>query len=344
MATPTTVTTGAAPVGGHSMLRMLAWIVPIAVLLVIAPWVIDPFQTLTLTYGLVAAIGALGFNLLLGYTGLLSFGHSAFFGGGAYSVAFMVKYFKIASMELFLAGSMLSSAIVSVLFGFVCVRYTRIFFGILTLALSQVLWSLAFKFFWVTGGTDGLRVPTPSLLGMAPSSDKMEFLAHNYYYYVLAIFAIAVALMWVIVHSPFGKALQAIRDNETRAEFIGIRIRRYRLIAFVISGIFTGVAGALWAPLNGLASPDVLVWTFSGEIVFMTVLGGFRNFVGPIVGAIAFTYLKTYAVGFTVYWQLLLGVVLVALVLALPNGIMGAVEQVIAKIKRSGASRDEALT
>ena len=111
MATPTTVTTGAAPVGGHSILRMLAWIVPIAVLLVIAPWVIDPFQTLTLTYGLVAAIGALGFNLLLGYTGLLSFGHSAFFGGGAYTVAFMVKYFKIASMELFLAGSMLSSAI-----------------------------------------------------------------------------------------------------------------------------------------------------------------------------------------------------------------------------------------
>ena len=318
----------------RSILRVLAWVVPAAVLLVVAPFVIDPFQILTLTYGLIAAIGALGFNLLLGYTGLLSFGHSAFFGAGAYTVAFLVKYLKIASMELFLAGSVLVSAILSLLFGYVCVRYTRIFFGILTLALSQVLWSLAFKLFWVTGGTDGLRVPTPTILGAAPIDDKMEFLAHRYYYYVVAAFTVCVLLMWVIVHSPFGKALQAIRDNETRAEFIGIRIRRYRLIAFVISGIFTGVAGALWAPLNGLVSPEVLVWTFSGEIVFMTVLGGFRTFVGPIVGAVAFTYLKTYAVGFTVYWQLLLGTVLVVLVLALPTGIMGAVNRVAGRMKR----------
>jgi len=329
-----TMNNAAAVPKARSAMWILGWIIPAAVLLLVAPYVIDPFQTLTLTYGLVAAIGALGFNLLLGYTGLLSFGHSAFFGGGAYTVAFMVKYFKIASMELFLAGSMLASAILSVVFGYVCVRYTRIFFGILTLALSQVLWSLAFKFFWVTGGTDGLRVPTPTLVGLAPSADKMDFLAHNYYYYVLAIFAICVLVMWVIVHSPFGKALQAIRDNETRAEFIGIRIRRYRLMAFVISGVFTGIAGALWAPLNGLASPDILIWTFSGEIVFMTVLGGFRTFIGPIVGAIAFTYLKTYAVGFTIYWQLLLGTVLVVLVLALPTGIMGAVERLTAKLKR----------
>ena len=139
--------------------RILAWLVPTAILLLVAPYVIDPFQTLTLTYGLVAAIGALGFNLLLGYTGLLSFGHSAFFGAGAYTVAFMVKYLKIASMELFLAGSVLMSAILSALFGYVCVRYTRIFFGILTLALSQVLWSLAFKFFWVTGGSDVCACP-----------------------------------------------------------------------------------------------------------------------------------------------------------------------------------------
>ena len=327
----TTATTAASP--SRIPWRTLAWLIPIAALLIVAPLVLDEFLTLTLMYGLIFAIGALGFNLLLGYTGLLSFGHSAFFGGGAYTVAFMVKYLKIASMELFLAGSILANAILSVLFGFVCVRYTRIFFGILTLALSQVLWSLAFKFFWVTGGTDGLRAPTPNLLGFAPNDDKMDFLAHRYYYYVLVVFAICTFVMWVIVHSPFGKALQAIRDNETRAEFIGLRIRRYRLIAFVISGTFTGIAGALWAPLNGLASPDILIWTFSGEIVFMTVLGGFRTFVGPIVGAIAFNFLKTYAIGFTTYWQLLLGVVLVVLVLALPTGIMGAVERLVAKLK-----------
>jgi branched-chain amino acid transport system permease protein len=319
---------------GRSIAAAVPWVLA-AVFLAIAPSFIDEFQTLTLMYGLVAAIAALGFNLLLGYTGLLSFGHSAFFGAGAYTAAFIVKYLKIISLEVFLAGSILTSALLSLLFGFVCVRYTRIFFGILTLALSQVLWSLAFKFFWVTGGTDGLRVPTPTLLGAAAEEDKMVFLAHRYYYYVLAAFAVCAFLMWVIVHSPFGKALQAIRDNETRAEFIGIRIRRYRLIAFIISGVYAGIAGALWAPLNGLASPDILVWTFSGEIVFMTVLGGFRTFVGPVVGAIAFTYLKTYAVGFTVYWQLLLGVVLVVLVLALPTGIMGMVNQIVARLRKS---------
>src|SRR6516165_759020 len=318
---------------GPSVPALLVVGVVVVVVLAVLPRLIVPYQTVLITYGLVFAIAALGFNLLLGYTGLLSFGHSAYFGAGAYAVAFLMRDLNVQSMELLILGGVLGTLVIAALFGFVCVRYTRIFFGILTLALSQVLWSLAFKFFWVTGGTDGLRAPTPNLLGFAPNDDKMDFLAHRYYYYVLVVFAICTFVMWVIVHSPFGKALQAIRDNETRAEFIGIRIRRYRLIAFVISGTFTGIAGALWAPLNGLASPDILIWTFSGEIVFMTVLGGFRTFVGPIVGAIAFNFLKTYAIGFTTYWQLLLGVVLVVLVLALPTGIMGAVERLVAKVR-----------
>jgi len=256
---------------------------------------------------------------------------------GAYAVAFMVKYLGLGSMELFILGAIAASVIVTALFGFVCVRYTRIFFSILTLALSQVLWSLAFKFFWVTGGTDGLRVPTPTLLGVSlgRTEDKVTFLAHSYYYYVLVIFFACVALMWVIVNSPFGKALQGIRDNETRAEFVGIQIWRYRLMAFLVSGVFTGLAGALWVPLNGLTTPDILYWPFSGEVVFMTVLGGFRTFAGPIIGAVAFNYLKTYAVGFTVYWQMFLGVVLVFLVLVLPTGIVGTAGQLGARLRRA---------
>jgi branched-chain amino acid transport system permease protein len=320
----------------RSPIRVLPWAVPIALLLFALPQAIDPYHTILLAYGLVMGIAALGFNLLLGYTGLLSFGHSAYFGVGAYAVALLFKYLHVRSMELYLLGAILASLLVSALFGFVCVRYTRIFFGILTLALSQVLWSLAFKFYPITGGTDGLRVPTPTLLGLPidTAGDKILFLARNYYYYVLGFFLACVAVMWVIVNSPFGKALQAIRDNETRAEFVGIHIRRYRFVAFLVSGVFTGIAGALWVPLNGLTTPDILYWPFSGEIVFMTVLGGFRTFSGPIVGAVVFNYLKTSAVGFTTYWQALLGAILVFLVLALPAGVVGTVVQLVPLVKR----------
>src|SRR5207244_6267923 len=192
----------------RSPVRTFAVAGPIALVRLALPYVVSQYQTILLAYGLVMAIAALGFNLLLGYTGLLSFGHSAYFGVGAYAVALMVKYLHVTSMELFLLGAIVASVLVTAVFGVVCVRYTLIFFGILTLALSQVLWSLAFKFFWVTGGTDGLRVPTPTLVGVVSApGDKIAFLAHAYYYYVLAVFLVCVALMWVIVNSPFGRAL-----------------------------------------------------------------------------------------------------------------------------------------
>ncbi|HZT46401.1 MAG TPA: branched-chain amino acid ABC transporter permease [Hyphomicrobiaceae bacterium] len=321
---------------GPSLPLLLAWAAAIVVALALLPMAIDLYQVELLTYGLTFAIAALGFNLLLGYTGLLSFGHSAYFGVGAYTVAFIVRDLHVQSMELCIVGSLLATLLVSALFGYVCVRHTRIFFGILTLALSQVLWSLAYKFFWVTGGTDGLRVPRNAitllggLLDFKGSGAYQRFI-YSYYYYVLALFVVAVAIMWVIVHSPFGKALQAIRDNETRADFVGIRVRRYRWIAFVISGFFTGLAGALWVPLNGITTPDIVYWPFSGEIVFMTVLGGFRTFTGPIVGAVAFNYLKVYAVASSQYWQLVLGVVLVILVLVLPQGIVGTLARFAGK-------------
>jgi branched-chain amino acid transport system permease protein len=307
----------------------------ILLLLILVPQLIATYQLQLLIYGLISAIAALGFNLLLGYTGLLSFGHSAYFGVGAYTIALVAAYLGPHSMEFYLLVGVPAVALASALFGYICVRHTQIFFGILTLALSQVLYSLALKLYWITGGSDGLRVPRPKLLGGAigfSGPRGFEDFIGGYYYYVLAIFVICVVLMWVVVHSPFGKALQAIRDNETRARFLGLRIRRYRWIAFLVSGTFTGIAGILWAPLNGLTTPDILYWTFSGEIVFTALLGGFRNFTGPIVGGIVFTYLRTYAVATTEYWQLLLGVVLVVLVLVLPTGIVGALSKLAERL------------
>ena len=331
------MTSGNDRVQRNSRRRLLITGAPIAVVLLLIPQFAGPYQTQLLTYGLVFAVAALGFNLLLGYTGLLSFGHSAYFGVGAYTVAFMVRYLGVSSMELYILGGVLVTALISALFGFVCVRHTRIFFAILTLALSQVLWTLAYKFFWVTGGTDGIRVPFGNITllgGLIDFSGRgryMEFI-DSYYYYVLSLFLVCVVVMWVIVESPFGKTLQSIRDNETRARFLGVRIRRYRWLAFLVSGTFTGLAGVLWVPLNGLTTPDILWWPFSGEIVFMTVLGGFRSFFGPVVGAVVFNYLKTYSVATTAYWQLALGFVLIVLVLALPRGIVGTLSRFTAKI------------
>jgi branched-chain amino acid transport system permease protein len=319
------------PVSIHSKIPLLVAAAAMLAVLALVPLVAGLYQIQLLTYGLIAAIAALGFNILLGYTGLLSFGHSAFFGIGAYAVAFMLRNLAVHSMELYILVGVPIVAIASALFGYICVRHTRIFFGILTLALSQVLYSLALKLFWITGGSDGLRVARPTLLaGLISFSGPGAFqrFLTTYYYYVLVVFSICVVMMWVIVHSPFGKALQAIRDNETRAAFLGIRIYWFRWLAFLISGTFTGLAGILWAPLNGLATPDVLYWTFSGEIVFTALLGGFRNFTGPIVGGIVYTYLKTYAVATTEYWQALLGAVLVLLIIVLPTGIVGALSQI----------------
>ena len=267
------------------------------------------------------------------------FGHSAYFGLGAYS-AFLVRYFGIGSIEVYILVELLITGLISAAFGYVCVRHTHIF-GILTLALSQVLWTLAYKFFWVTGGTDGLRVAFANLTLLGGLIDfkgrnAYQSFVQSYYYYVLFLFCVCTLLMWVIVHSPFGKALQAIRDNETRAQFLGIPIRRYRWLAFLLSGSFTGLAGILWVPLNGLVTPDILYWPFSGEIVFMTVLGGFRTFSGPIVGAIVFNYLKVYAVASTAYWQFMLGAVLLVLVLALPTGIVGTLAHQFGKLRKRG--------
>ena len=317
------------------MLAAAAAVVLVA--LALLPLYIGLYQIQLLTYGLIAAIAALGFNLLLGYTGLLSFGHSAFFGIGAYSVAFLLRDAGIHSMELYILIGVPIAAVTSALFGYICVRHTRIFFGILTLALSQVLWtasrsscsgSPAASTACACRGRRCSPACSPS-----PARDAFQRFINGYYYYVLGVFAICVVLMWVIVHSPFGKALQAIRDNETRAAFLGLRIRRFRWMSFLISGTFTGLAGILWVPLNGLTTPEVLYWPFSGEIVFTTLLGGFRNFTGPIVGGIVFTYLKTYAVATTEYWQLLLGVVLVLLVMLLPTGIVGAISALAGKLR-----------
>jgi len=303
--------------------------------LLFLPRILSTFNLILFEYGLTFAIAVLGFNLLLGYTGLLSFGHGAFFAAGAYGVAMIAKYFPgLYSMEILIPSALLVSFIISAIFGFLCVRHTRIFFAILALALSMLVYALVFKFYYITGGSDGLSVKIPSMFGMTfEGIRRPQFLSGIYYYFLLGVFVFSFIIMKGIVNSPFGKALQALRDNELRAELIGIRVRRYRLYVFIISGMFTGLGGALWSFINGHVTPDVSHWVFSGEIVYMTLLGGFAIFEGPIIGAMIFTFLKLYAMGSTEYWMFIIGITIIILVLLLPTGIAGGFKKLADRIR-----------
>lgn len=308
----------------------------IFILLLFMPAVLPTYHLMLFESGLTFAIMGLGFNLLLRYTGLLSFGHGALFATGAYAVGMMGKYFPdLYRIEILIPVALLASLIVSAIFGFICVRHTRVFFAILALAVSMVLYALLVKFYNITGGSDGIHIDLPIMLGKSYEGMKrFEFLSGAFYYLLLCIFGACTIIMLGIVNSPFGKALQAIRDNEVRAEMIGIRVRRYRWYAFILSGLFCGMGGALWSFVNGHITPETAEWVFSGEIVYMTLLGGFMVFEGPIIGAILFTYLKLYAFSITQYWMFIIGATLIILVLLLPEGITGGFVKLFVKLRR----------
>lgn len=308
----------------------------IFIVLLFLPQILPVYQLMLIESGLTFAIMGLGFNLLLRYTGLLSFGHGALFATGAYAVGMIGRYLPdFYRIEILIPAALVASLIISAIFGFICVRHTRVFFSILALALSMVLFALLVKLYDLTGGSDGIHIELPIMFGKSYEGVKrFEFLSGGYYYFLLCIFTAATILMYSIVNSPFGRALQSIRDNEVRAEMIGIRVRRYRWYAFIISGLFTGLGGALWSFVNGHVSPEISEWVFSGEIVYMTLLGGFMIFVGPIVGAILFTYMKLYAISITQYWMFIIGATLIALVLLLPEGVAGGFAKLFAGRKR----------
>lgn len=311
----------------------------ILILLLFLPKILSTYQLILIESGMTFAIMGLGFNLLLRYTGLLSFGHGALFATGAYAVGMVGRHLPgLFRIEILIPVALVAALVVSAVFGFICVRHTRIFFSILALALSMVLFALLVKLYNITGGSDGIHIGLPTMFGRSfEGMRRFQFLSGPYYYLLVFVFAGSTWFMHCIVNSPFGKALQSIRDNEVRAEMIGIRVRRYRWYAFVLSGLFTGLGGAMWSFVNGHVSPEVAEWVFSGEIVYMTLLGGFMVFEGPIVGAILFTYLKLYAVSLTQYWMFIIGATLIVLVLLLPEGITGGVVKLASWFKKTGA-------
>jgi len=284
-------------------------------------YVISPGWGVVLGHGITWVIALIGFNLLFSYTGLLSFGHALFLGIGAYTVGFMYKYLGITNIELHLLGSILSSAVTAFIVGFIVVKYTRIFFAIFMLAIAQIFWSLYYKFYWITGGTDGIKVARFSILGI--SLENLDFASyhHVYFYLVTGIALVLVYIMWRIVNSPFGLALKAIRDNETRARFIGIDVYKMRLYAFIISAIYASITGALAANHHRLVTPDIAYWTTSGKVVFATLLGGAKVFIGPVIGSFVFHIIESFAMRF-IYWQLIMGLLIVMIIIVMPGGFI----------------------
>jgi branched-chain amino acid transport system permease protein len=273
-----------------------------------------------MAYGVVL----LGMNLLFGYTGLVSFGHALFVGVGAYTAAVLTTHFHVRHMELILPAAALAAAIVAAPVGALCVRYVKIYFGMLTLAFGMVFHTFLLKFYRLTGGDEGMRMLRPYLLGSEwEGFSKTAYLVGPYYYFSLAVLALATLLMWRIVGSPFGLCLRTIRDNPIKAESLGVSVPRYRWYAFMISAAYAGIGGALLAPPTGNVDPTLAYWTHSGNLVFMILLGGFGHFWGPVLGAFAFIYLQDLVMSVVPYWRLVFGALLAIMVIAAPGGLMG---------------------
>ena len=319
--------TGLRPNGLWVLLGLIA-------IMALMPLIASPYALLLMLPFIGYSIALLGFNLLFGNTGLLSFGHALFLGVGAYTAAVLTSKFGVLSFELLLITAALASGVISLAVGALCVRYTRIFFGMLTLAFGMLFHSFLFKFYSITGGDQGMRVLRPLLLGMEWRGGKTAFLTGPFYFYALILFALLGLAMWRITQSPFGLHLRAIRENAGKAAYVGVEIFRMRLAAFVISAIYGGVGGAVLAVTTGLADPELAYWTHSGNLVFMAVLGGSGTFAGPAIGALVFVVLQDFVMSITQYWRFVMGAVLVLLVVFMPQGLSGTLEALA--VKRHG--------
>ena len=306
------------------MFRQKAFGVSIAIfiILLVAPFFLPRFYIYFLAVIFVTALLAMSLNLCVGHGMLFQFHHGVFYGVGAYTAGLLLAKTAVPWWMAFAAGP-LAAAFVGLLIGMFCIRLTRLYFGMLQISLGSLLWAIALRWYDLTGGDDGLHgIPIPDFIASTTGS----------YYFVLIILAICLFLLYLILKSPFGSTLQAIRDNPERCAAVGIHVRRHQLKAIVIATFFAGVAGVLFVVVEGSIFPDLLFWVLSLEIFIMCLLGGWFTFAGPILGAAIIVSLRTFVgtiqnigplenVG--EYWTLNLGVILILLIFFLPEGIMG---------------------
>jgi len=280
---------------------------------------------------MVWALYAMSFNMVLGYGGMMSFGHAAFFGIGAYTCSLLL--IKVSCpIALAVAVAPFAAAAAGFIIGYFSVRIKGVFyFATITLAFAQLAYILAFKWRSFTFGDDGIQgIPVPAWI----STDETYV---NYYFFSLIIILVCIYVLWKIVRSPFGLMLKSLRENPERATFVGMKVENYRLIAFVISAFFSGIAGVLYALLETSIAPDILFWSMSGEVILMGLLGGMNLFFGPALGAAIMVLLNSFITSYTEYWGMTLGITLILIVLFFPKGVGGlTVEKYQAWTQRKG--------
>jgi branched-chain amino acid transport system permease protein len=286
---------------------------------------------------MILAIFAMGYNVLFGRTGLLSFGHAAFFAGGAYGLG-LVAIHLTPNPLLGIAAGIAVAAVMALIIGYFCVRHTEIYFAMLTLAFGMMVFSLIWNLRSVTGGDDGLvgisRAPLSLLFVRVPLAK-----ANHYYFFVLVFFLLSIGIIHRILHSPFGLILSGIRENDRRIEFAGISLRRYRLSAFVISGGFAGLAGALSTLLDSNTAPFTAHWSHSASPVLVSLIGGMHTFSGPMVGSLIFVVLREIIERFTHNWMLWFGIILLVMIMGLRGGVVGALSGFINRKPNKVAGR-----
>ena len=310
-----------------SLAARVPWTLVVFLAAFAVPWLGSRYETFLATQIAISALFAVSLNLLLGTTGLVSFGHVAYFGIGSYVCGILMKTYGVP-FTLALPAAALGAAAFAAVSGFFCVRLTKIYFAMLTLAFSQIVWAVCFKWNDVTGGDQGLPdVPYPDLDWMSalPGFDELR-IAEQFYLVTLVVVALSLLAMRRIIASPFGRMLTAIRENPERAASIGLNVRSYELAAFVVAGGFAGIAGALFGIFNRGVFADYVYWPKSAEVIIMTILGGIDYFWGPVVGAATLILLNQQITSYTEYWPFVLGVILLVLLFAFPGGILGALD------------------
>jgi len=304
----------------------VAWSLAGLLVLAALPYLLSSYYLGLIVEMMIFALFAMSLDLLIGYTGMASLGHAAYFGVAAYATGLLAL--KLGwDVWLALPAGIIAAMLVATLFGLLALRTRGSYFLMITLALSQVVWGIAFGWRSLTGGDDGMpNIPRPNLSAHWSLTDDTGF-----YYFVLLLVAVGTLLLVRIVGSPFGYALRGIRESETRMAALGYNVQRYRLAAFVLAAIFAGLAGCLYVYYNRFVSPDYLQVVRSAEVLLMVILGGAGTLIGPALGAALIVLLENVISGYTERWLLVLGVIYILVALFAPRGIVGLINELRAK-------------